>query len=637
MAFLLPGERQMADKIVTVQQLIDANGNCQSWEKYWDGKADEDVQTIRGKHYPTHAKAQKLMLDNGGYRGFKDKEAILAYMPEIPNIVVKDLETFKLWQWDGTQWHDTGLSELDQAKLFVPTVAVTNKGVATGLSVNNVRDIGTWYISNALDLPLDFPSTIKNVIVKNEKFGAHTLQFVWDRFNLTNFWFRINFLDWSKQITNNDILNSENNVKNFIPTVAVTSRGTIDALAVTSNHTLGAYYGTNATELPLDFTSSQKAVLLRNEKFGAHTVKFLQDRYRPEHIWYQLNNTGFVKLLTKPTRNSFLSYTQFDDKYKEFNVVKLTKQLSDVDQDIQDMSTKDVLAAMDNPLETLIYLYDDLVLNFPEYVSKKSLGKDVTGLDVYEYVFSPVFVGKNVSSPPEYNKFPKCLILCGHHGFEMSSALAVALFMRQMCNNFTSEEIYLKAKTHLEFRVIPTANPWGTQHNQRRNSNNVDLNRNFPTEWDKADAGARGPSPLSELENQYILAWIEENADAEVLINVHDHGDPALAWGATEGFKWTHYMLFNAFKDLGFWYFNNFEKPESQKDQVLSWLGITVSGGLDKHCAQVLNFPTILYESPYINHPLLPKGQTAPRLASEEVLKSLIRQLIDRYYLKSIA
>ena len=64
--------------------------------------------------------------------------------------------------------------------------------------------------------------------------------------------------------------------------------------------------------------------------------------------------------------------------------------------------------------------------------------------------------------------------------------------------------------------VVPAINPDGVTANRRNNSNNVDLNRNFPTDdWqsdiysptDQPIPGGGGASPLSEPESQAIAAF----------------------------------------------------------------------------------------------------------------------------------
>ncbi|MFW1942911.1 SGNH/GDSL hydrolase family protein [Acinetobacter guillouiae] len=118
----------MADNIVTKQQLIDAGKNADSWEKYWSGNEDEDVITRLNKEYPTHAKALKILMENGGLQPFETQAQLLASVPVVSPTAAKALDTKKVWIWKQTsaegaepkvyEWIDTGLSEVDLAKEY---------------------------------------------------------------------------------------------------------------------------------------------------------------------------------------------------------------------------------------------------------------------------------------------------------------------------------------------------------------------------------------------------------------------------------------------------------------------------------------------------------------------------------------
>ncbi|MBD5403244.1 murein peptide amidase A [bacterium] len=79
---------------------------------------------------------------------------------------------------------------------------------------------------------------------------------------------------------------------------------------------------------------------------------------------------------------------------------------------------------------------------------------------------------------------------------------------------------------------IPCLNPDGMKSNTRCNSNNVDLNRNFPTEnWgrnegenatcdDETTAYYGGKSPASEIETQFVINIIKKYAPS-IIITLH--------------------------------------------------------------------------------------------------------------------
>ncbi|MEJ5137706.1 MULTISPECIES: sialate O-acetylesterase [Acinetobacter] len=128
----------MVDNIVTKQQLIDAGKNADSWEKYWSGNEDEDVITRLNKEYPTHAKALKILMENGGIQPFETQAQLLASVPVVSPTAAKALDTKKVWIWKNGAWIDTGLSELDQAKDY------TNQNL-DGVSFNTDDDYKWLY------------------------------------------------------------------------------------------------------------------------------------------------------------------------------------------------------------------------------------------------------------------------------------------------------------------------------------------------------------------------------------------------------------------------------------------------------------------------------------------------------------
>lgn len=89
-----------------------------------------------------------------------------------------------------------------------------------------------------------------------------------------------------------------------------------------------------------------------------------------------------------------------------------------------------------------------------------------------------------------------------------------------------AETLYAKPNLiHSRVVLIPVLNPDGLLKRKRTNANDVDINRNFPTDnWTPVYEKARyhpGPSPGSEVETQLAMKIIDRYHPAKI-ISIHD-------------------------------------------------------------------------------------------------------------------
>ena len=169
-------------------------------------------------------------------------------------------------------------------------------------------------------------------------------------------------------------------------------------------------------------------------------------------------------------------------------------------------------------------LYDSLMNSYPNYITKKDLGVVSSGEHIYEYTLSPPEI-KNLSIY-EGNKI-KILMTSALHGYEQGSAWCLYQFIKDLCENQENKEVLKFIKRHVEIKIIPVANPYGYDNNQRTNVNGVDIEGNFRANWILSGepgpfSNYRGPEPLSEMESQILESFIENNKDANLLIDVHN-------------------------------------------------------------------------------------------------------------------
>jgi murein peptide amidase A len=69
--------------------------------------------------------------------------------------------------------------------------------------------------------------------------------------------------------------------------------------------------------------------------------------------------------------------------------------------------------------------------------------------------------------------------------------------------------------------LVPNVNPDGVARNQRKNTHDVDLNRNFPREWAELDGEIEsGPGPASEPETRALMRFLRR-VDPRFVVSFH--------------------------------------------------------------------------------------------------------------------
>lgn len=184
-------------------------------------------------------------------------------------------------------------------------------------------------------------------------------------------------------------------------------------------------------------------------------------------------------------------------------------------------------------IDDIYAVYDDIVLQNPNLVTKKLLGyggdtnnEEDLNLPIYEYHFKTP-KGQNRSSG-KHVESPTILIITGLHGDEKSTCWSLARFMSQLVNNWQEQENLAAIFSNVDIKIIPVANPGGYNANTRRNLHDVDLNRNFSYLWEETvvTTQPKGDAPYSELETQILRNWMIENNNALAFIDYHNAFNP---------------------------------------------------------------------------------------------------------------
>lgn len=160
-------------------------------------------------------------------------------------------------------------------------------------------------------------------------------------------------------------------------------------------------------------------------------------------------------------------------------------------QNLLNMSTADIYN-----------MYDE----FSEF-EKTFYGNDAMGNPLYYYTYnSPAL--KNSVNKTSYintnNGYPCLFLVSGVHGSEKGAVIAAYLFIKEI---FANKEKYGSLVNNVDIVVVPVAVPSGFNANSRYNSNDVDINRNFPNNFTVGEH--TGAAALDQIESAFIAHMVD--------------------------------------------------------------------------------------------------------------------------------
>lgn len=522
------------------------------------------------------------------------------------------------------------LSASDQEK--ISDNAITNEKMAPPalLTTENLDDLKTpgKYRSTSVNAtaPNGYPITGHDCFVEVEMAGVYgVIQTVKNAVGAAaTRAYRTRWSDWSFSLDSSRV---------------PINRGSIDGVELLKVDQEGTYFAANALDFPAEF--GRNTGFFSVEKFGLRYKRELIDQYDQSNRYIQMGAGSWEKVSsggsggggatidvdpsTLPTGIAQTDISSETDVfYNQLGSMAVRQKLFSAMY-----SESNAVIANGNMLSTVYAFFDALAADFPTSVSMSLLGTDVTGLEIREYVIKPQTINKMASAPASINQFPEIMMFSGQHGQEHTAVVNLMIFCDEMMRNPNSSDLYATLRTSAVLRIMPAMNPWGVKNLDRRNSNGVDLNRNFPAGWATA-SGDKGSAPLSEMESVILANWVTANkAKSICTINMHDHSDQALTWGtATQG--WPEKILFKSFQKFGKWYFSNFDDPTPE--HPVSWLGNPRDGYSDKYIGEDLGVPALLFECPFLNHPKLGESQIFTRLASRQILIEVLTIVMQKQF-----
>ena len=143
-----------------------------------------------------------------------------------------------------------------------------------------------------------------------------------------------------------------------------------------------------------------------------------------------------------------------------------------------------------------VALVDSLCRQFPQIIQKQ-----IYGWSVEKRALFAVKISDNVAldEPEPEVAFDGC-----YHGDEIISAEILMRLIRDLCHSYGNDDEVTRLVNSREIWIFPFANPDGRQMLDRRNKNDVDINRDWGYMWDGWGDSA---TPFSQPETRALLSW----------------------------------------------------------------------------------------------------------------------------------
>lgn len=262
---------------------------------------------------------------------------------------------------------------------------------------------------------------------------------------------------------------------------------------------------------------------------GNASVTIVSDGDVTRIVFSKAVNTA--SLTPTDLKNAFVLEEQ-NKRLTELEADKTPTVRFDFDTELRDVSSyvneMDYEHTSTNPVIEQVYdLFDGLVTNYPNYVSRDDVAEEVdisypiyaNGIETEgTYHVTPAYktyvykLTEENNALGNHNSLPKkkLLIIVGIHGDEQAAPFNSYIFAKSLCQGATAD--YFRLRAAYDVYIIPCVNGYGLYHSTRVNANGVNINRNYPTtNWSQSgepfDNDYTGPSANSEFETQLVTAY----------------------------------------------------------------------------------------------------------------------------------
>ncbi|WP_353170838.1 M14 family zinc carboxypeptidase [Acinetobacter rudis] len=280
---------------------------------------------------------------------------------------------------------------------------------------------------------------------------------------------------------------------------------------------------------------------------------------------------------------------------------------------------------LDCTSEGMYQKFDAIMADFPDLITRREIGRSVQDRPIYEYSITPVAWRTGAANPPD-DKHIKPItigIYACIHGDEYAATTGLYIWTQNLMHRWQELDDYGLHRYACQFKIIPCANPDGMTAKTNNNANNVNLNRNFNSDWDSTKVDS-GPSAVSEPETKAMQAWFAET-DAAMFIDLHEGSQNELMWIGSytdTGFgilnEVASKMTLFAFQNLDL---ANYVDPNKTR---MVYITKSVGGTAVNYLGNILQKNAILVESPDRTHAMLKRDPQILREYTSKVISTII-------------
>lgn len=179
--------------------------------------------------------------------------------------------------------------------------------------------------------------------------------------------------------------------------------------------------------------------------------------------------------------------------------------------------TENYISGTGDMLTPYYALFDALVSAYPNNITSAVIGRDASNAyDIKAYTISQFTSTANK---------PVILWMSGIHASEPYTLTSTYALVRELLTNHDNDDVVGFIWRNCVLKVVPICNPWGLANGGSRfNSNGVNLNRDFPVDWEYSDDqyDKTGSAPASQAETQALMAFVNSNSNALFAVTKHD-------------------------------------------------------------------------------------------------------------------